>query len=411
MSLFSYYEFLGVSPYATQKKIKSAYRKLALKYHPDCNPDKLDWAESQFKMLSEAYRVLSDPKSRRDYDLELERNRVKYADVKTAPPEAESDDTTDRADFYDATPPTPPRRPPTATGYRRSPATPPPDPSSYHVRSYTRAEKIWWAIDDTITWVKEVAPSPLLVIIAMVGIIICWFIWITGQQSQPVHPLSMVTPTTSSSTIHLQLGKVETMENQGSWPDTDGWAVLAHVDANEWCFTSRVNANPLLSMWRPEPKQCQINLDNSLVAEISVPYWDNNSIGSSGDSGSQHGWSYVYGGHYSVVVYDAAKTPIADFEIDPNGHLNRSESFLSGIPFSGGVPIRGESWGGDRVTLWNKRNRTTLSIEFHLYQVDSFRVSTGPDPRVDWSQNEWARNTLDTHEVKLANGTLNISVE
>jgi molecular chaperone DnaJ len=63
-----YYDILGVGRNAGQDEIKSAYRHLALKYHPDRNPgDRL--AEEQFKQVSEAYQVLSDPEKRQIYDL------------------------------------------------------------------------------------------------------------------------------------------------------------------------------------------------------------------------------------------------------------------------------------------------------------------------------------------------------
>ncbi|MDR3692361.1 MAG: DnaJ C-terminal domain-containing protein [Fimbriimonas sp.] len=62
-----YYQILGVTRKADEKEIKSAYRKLARKYHPDVNPnDKA--AEAKFKEMSEAYEVLSDPEKRQMYD-------------------------------------------------------------------------------------------------------------------------------------------------------------------------------------------------------------------------------------------------------------------------------------------------------------------------------------------------------
>jgi molecular chaperone DnaJ len=62
-----YYEVLGVDKSASDAQLKSAYRKLAKKYHPDMNPGDKE-AEAKFKEASEAYSVLSDPDKRRQYD-------------------------------------------------------------------------------------------------------------------------------------------------------------------------------------------------------------------------------------------------------------------------------------------------------------------------------------------------------
>ena len=62
-----YYKTLGVSRDATDKEIKDAYRKKALKYHPDRNPGKKA-AEEKFKQISQAYEILRDPDKRRTYD-------------------------------------------------------------------------------------------------------------------------------------------------------------------------------------------------------------------------------------------------------------------------------------------------------------------------------------------------------
>ncbi len=62
-----YYAILGVSRTATQEEIKKAYRRLAIKYHPDRNPGNKE-AEEKFKEAAEAYEVLSDPEKRARYD-------------------------------------------------------------------------------------------------------------------------------------------------------------------------------------------------------------------------------------------------------------------------------------------------------------------------------------------------------
>lgn len=67
MSKRDYYDILGVSKSADEKEIKKAYRKIALKYHPDKNPDDKE-AEDKFKEAAEAYEVLSDPNKRSRYD-------------------------------------------------------------------------------------------------------------------------------------------------------------------------------------------------------------------------------------------------------------------------------------------------------------------------------------------------------
>ncbi len=67
MAKKDYYEVLGVARNAMQEDIKAAYRKLALKYHPDRNPNNKE-AEEKFKEATEAYEVLSDAKKRSQYD-------------------------------------------------------------------------------------------------------------------------------------------------------------------------------------------------------------------------------------------------------------------------------------------------------------------------------------------------------
>ncbi len=67
MSKRDYYEVLGVTQTASDQELKSAYRRLAVKFHPDKNPDDAS-AEDKFKEAAEAYSVLSDAEQRRRYD-------------------------------------------------------------------------------------------------------------------------------------------------------------------------------------------------------------------------------------------------------------------------------------------------------------------------------------------------------
>ena len=63
----NYYELLGVNQSASDKEIKTAYRRMARKLHPDVNPDN-ERAQVLFKKVNEAYEVVGDPNRRKDYD-------------------------------------------------------------------------------------------------------------------------------------------------------------------------------------------------------------------------------------------------------------------------------------------------------------------------------------------------------
>lgn len=78
-----YYRILGVSHSASEEQIKHAFRRLAIKYHPDKNPD--PQAENIFKEINEAYDVLSDPEKRRVYDLRLNNPLVDLVQNQTGP--------------------------------------------------------------------------------------------------------------------------------------------------------------------------------------------------------------------------------------------------------------------------------------------------------------------------------------
>ncbi len=71
-----YYRILGVALYATENEIKSAYRKMAKKYHPDAHPGDRE-CERKFREINEAYGVLGDPGKRKRYDAENNRSKTR----------------------------------------------------------------------------------------------------------------------------------------------------------------------------------------------------------------------------------------------------------------------------------------------------------------------------------------------
>ena len=67
MAKRDFYEILGVAKNSSEEEIKKSYRKLAMKYHPDRNPDNKE-AEEKFKEVKEAYEMLTNPEKREAYD-------------------------------------------------------------------------------------------------------------------------------------------------------------------------------------------------------------------------------------------------------------------------------------------------------------------------------------------------------
>ncbi|MBF9253161.1 DnaJ domain-containing protein [Pontibacter sp. 172403-2] len=79
-----YYTVLGISTTATLLEVKAAYKRLALKYHPDKNPGNAR-AEEQFKLVSAAYQTLSNPGKRARYDLRLQYQRTQQHTIRQNP--------------------------------------------------------------------------------------------------------------------------------------------------------------------------------------------------------------------------------------------------------------------------------------------------------------------------------------
>jgi DnaJ family protein B protein 6 len=75
-----YYKLLGIPSSATQEEINRAYKKQALKWHPDRNPNQKNDATEKFKQIAEAYEILSDEKKRREYDMYGNNNNIYFED-------------------------------------------------------------------------------------------------------------------------------------------------------------------------------------------------------------------------------------------------------------------------------------------------------------------------------------------
>lgn len=73
----NYYDILEINKSATSVDVKKAYRKLALQWHPDKNPNNVDEANRRFKQICQAYEILSDDKQRTAYDLKIAKKQFK----------------------------------------------------------------------------------------------------------------------------------------------------------------------------------------------------------------------------------------------------------------------------------------------------------------------------------------------
>lgn len=85
----SYYDILKITPQSSDQDIQRAYRSLALKYHPDRNPQNRRLAALRFKIITEAYAALKTKERRRIYDImQAEQNKLSAGNDNTAPKRA-----------------------------------------------------------------------------------------------------------------------------------------------------------------------------------------------------------------------------------------------------------------------------------------------------------------------------------
>ena len=82
----SLYDVLGVPENASEEEIKKAFRKQAIRWHPDKNPDNAEEAEERFQEINNAYEIVSDKRKRAYYDLSRKRVNTKFAILLSLPP-------------------------------------------------------------------------------------------------------------------------------------------------------------------------------------------------------------------------------------------------------------------------------------------------------------------------------------
>lgn len=95
--IMNYYAILGVSQYAKYREIKSAYRRLALKYHPDRNRSPV--SENSIKIINAAFEVLSDKDKRKQYDEKLVNSFSSHASSRTAYSDSDHNNSHDNYDY------------------------------------------------------------------------------------------------------------------------------------------------------------------------------------------------------------------------------------------------------------------------------------------------------------------------